>query len=159
MRSNIFWDLTPYDLARVLLLDACSLLASCLAHSWLLKMEALYSSETNVDFYQTTRYHILQYNTLHSHCCLKSNKVAKQCIQCYYTRRVLRRPFKQNPALYSKCRVAEALKQRSKRNRSLKVAVQGPAVTPTPYVYKQCSIQISCSLLVAKIAAGQVGKS
>jgi hypothetical protein len=60
MRRNIFWNLTPYGLVRIFLLDACSLLDSCLAHSWALKMEALYSYETKVDFYQTICYHFLQ---------------------------------------------------------------------------------------------------
>jgi hypothetical protein len=52
----------------------------------------------------------------------------------YGTRGLSWRPCKQNPALRPKCETVEGLKLRSVRNTSLKVAVQGPAVRPIPYV-------------------------
>jgi hypothetical protein len=43
------------------------LLASCLPYSSTLKTEAVYSPETSVNVYRTTRRYIPEYNTLHSH--------------------------------------------------------------------------------------------
>jgi hypothetical protein len=42
-------------------------LASCIAYSLILKMEAACSSETSVNFYRTTMYYIPKYSTLNSH--------------------------------------------------------------------------------------------
>jgi hypothetical protein len=50
-------------------------------------------------------------------------------------------------ALHSKCRGAEGFKQRSMQNRSLKVAVQGQAAIPTPYV---------CTYMSAKYKIGYI---
>jgi hypothetical protein len=43
---------------------ACSLLVSCLTYTEILKMEAIYSSESSVNFYRTTRCHIPEDGTL-----------------------------------------------------------------------------------------------
>jgi hypothetical protein len=58
-----------------LLLVVWFLLLSQTSRSFTLKMEAVSSSETLVDFYHTTRRHILGDSILHSHQCenLKSN--------------------------------------------------------------------------------------
>jgi hypothetical protein len=55
--------------------------ASSFAYSWTLKIEASFSSETSVGFYQTTRRYNPEDRTLHNHCSenLKSNyKIGKQ---------------------------------------------------------------------------------
>jgi hypothetical protein len=44
------------------------MLVSCLAYSAALKLEAIYSSETSVDFQQTTQHCILEHRTLHKNC-------------------------------------------------------------------------------------------
>jgi hypothetical protein len=41
---------------------------ACLAYKSNFKIEVTCSSETSVNFYQTTRCHIQVYNSLHSHC-------------------------------------------------------------------------------------------
>jgi hypothetical protein len=53
---------------------ACHLL-SCMAYTSTLKMEAICSSESSVDFQRTTRRYITEYRTLRHHHCenLKSN--------------------------------------------------------------------------------------
>jgi hypothetical protein len=44
-------------------------MVSCLTDTFTLKMEAVFASETSVNIYQTTRRHIPEDSTLHSHCC------------------------------------------------------------------------------------------
>jgi hypothetical protein len=46
---------------------ACHLLVTCLDYSSTLKMEAVHFSVTSVKVYQTTRLHIQENSTLHSH--------------------------------------------------------------------------------------------
>jgi hypothetical protein len=41
----------------------------CSSYSWILKMEEVYSSETLINFYQTTWHHILEDSMLHRHYC------------------------------------------------------------------------------------------
>jgi hypothetical protein len=52
------------------------MLVCCSAYSWTLNMEAIFSSETSVDFERTTRRYIPEVSTLHNHRCenLKSEK-------------------------------------------------------------------------------------
>jgi hypothetical protein len=60
MKSTIFWDIMP----RSLCLPPAFTLASC---SSTLKMETICSSETSVDFQQTTWRYIPEDSTLHLH--------------------------------------------------------------------------------------------
>jgi hypothetical protein len=54
---------------------SCFLLVACLAYSSILRMEAVHSFETSVNFYRNTRRHIPEDCTRHSHRCenLRSN--------------------------------------------------------------------------------------
>jgi hypothetical protein len=54
----------------------CFMLVSCSAYCLTLKMEAVCSSETSVDFHWIAQCYIPEDRTLDSHCCetLKSNK-------------------------------------------------------------------------------------
>jgi hypothetical protein len=56
---------------------ACFMLVFCLTYSLALNMDAIYSSETSVDFHRTTQRYISEDTTLHNHRCenLKSNKL------------------------------------------------------------------------------------
>jgi hypothetical protein len=54
---------------KINLIDAWFVLASCLACSSTLKMKAICSSETSVDFHRATRCYIPQDKLLHSHRC------------------------------------------------------------------------------------------
>jgi hypothetical protein len=49
---------------RLALPTACSLLVVCSAYPLTLKMEAIYSTEVLINFYQTTQCHIPEDNTL-----------------------------------------------------------------------------------------------
>jgi hypothetical protein len=51
------------------LLATCSMLVSCLAYSWTLKMYATFSSETSVDFQRTTPHYTPEDIILHDHRC------------------------------------------------------------------------------------------
>jgi hypothetical protein len=42
--------------------------SACFTYSSSLKLEAIRSSETSVNFYQTSRHHIPEDNTVHRHC-------------------------------------------------------------------------------------------
>jgi hypothetical protein len=55
------------------LLTACFLLITCLSYCSILKMEAVFSSDTLVNFYQTTRRHIREDSAHHDE--IKSNKM------------------------------------------------------------------------------------
>jgi hypothetical protein len=55
------------EIAAYVMLDSCS------AYSWTLKIEATCSSETFVDFQQTTRRYIPEDKTLHNHRCENLN--------------------------------------------------------------------------------------
>jgi hypothetical protein len=55
MKSVIFCDINQ---------AACFMLVSCLAYSSILKMEAIRSSETSIDFHRTTRHYIREDRTL-----------------------------------------------------------------------------------------------
>jgi hypothetical protein len=78
--SSIFLNVTPYSQVEVhqwygrmycLHLQGCSAcfwLVTCLAYSPTWKMGAVCSSERPVNFYQTTRYHLPDGNTLQSPC-------------------------------------------------------------------------------------------
>jgi hypothetical protein len=57
------------------LLPACFLLASLLAYSSTLKMEAVYSFETSVTIYQTIEYYIAIQTTLCDVCFLHGSAV------------------------------------------------------------------------------------
>jgi hypothetical protein len=59
-----------------ILYTVCFLVLSCLVHSSTLKTEAVCSSETSVDFYQTTWHYTPEDSTLHNHQCenLKSKR-------------------------------------------------------------------------------------
>jgi hypothetical protein len=59
MKSTIFWDTTPCSRA---LLPTAFRLVFCSAYSSALKMEAICSSETSVDFQRTTRRYIFMSN-------------------------------------------------------------------------------------------------
>jgi hypothetical protein len=79
-RSTIFWDV-----------KLC-ILVCWLAYLLTLKMEAIHSSETLVNFYQITWYHSSEYNTLHSHCNenLKSNiNFEFQATQMYSVKKLI----------------------------------------------------------------------
>lgn len=84
MKSTVFWNVAAYSLVdfwrkmlpasseskvksskKPALLAACMLLVSWLAFSSALKMNTLFSSETLLDFYQTTWLYILEDITLH----------------------------------------------------------------------------------------------
>jgi hypothetical protein len=56
-------------------------LVSCLAYSSTLKMEAILSSETSVEFYQTARRYASKDRSLHSHRC--ENLIANKIIVSY----------------------------------------------------------------------------
>jgi hypothetical protein len=83
MKSYIFWDINPcsplkfnrcfgliYRLhlqgRRIRFLASCFALVYCLAYSWILDMEATYSSYTSVDLQRTTMHCIPEPKTLHS---------------------------------------------------------------------------------------------
>jgi hypothetical protein len=78
MKSSIFWDIKPCKLVKFnpilekhmtsifmaeALLAVCFMLLSCLAYSLTLKMVAICSPETFVDFHQTTLNYILEDRT------------------------------------------------------------------------------------------------
>jgi hypothetical protein len=73
IKSNACWDITlpsPLKVNREeLCLPPASTLVSCSAYSSILKMEAIYSSETSVDFQRTTRCNILEASNLPNHRC------------------------------------------------------------------------------------------
>jgi hypothetical protein len=54
---------------RWLCLLSAFTLVSCLAYSLALKMEVICSSETSVDFQQSTRHYIPEARMLYNHCC------------------------------------------------------------------------------------------
>jgi hypothetical protein len=62
---------TVVCLLRKIKVNRCFMLISCFAYSSTLKMEAICSSETLVDFRQTTRRYISVMRTHHSHGCEK----------------------------------------------------------------------------------------
>jgi hypothetical protein len=61
-KSTVFWNIT-------LCLPSAFTLVSCSAYFSTLKMEALCSPETSVDFQRTTRRYIPEDSTLHNHRC------------------------------------------------------------------------------------------
>jgi hypothetical protein len=71
MKSNVFWDITPYSSLKVSRrftgLPPSFALVTCLAYSTL-KMKAICSSETSVDFQRTTQRYILEDSTLQRGC-------------------------------------------------------------------------------------------
>jgi hypothetical protein len=79
-KSTIFWDITacnPLSGNRRfggtcrfhLCLPSAFTLVSCSAYSSTLKMEAIWSSETSVDFQRTTQRYIPEHSTLHNRRC------------------------------------------------------------------------------------------
>jgi hypothetical protein len=78
--ASVFWDITPCSLLKVSRrfggtfrlapaeLAACFALVPFLAKSWTLKMEAICSTETSVEFQRATRRCIPEDRTLHNHC-------------------------------------------------------------------------------------------
>jgi hypothetical protein len=70
MKSTIFWDITPCSQLKVNRRFGGPLLATCFHAGFLLglfstlKMEAICSSETSVDFQRTTRRYIPEDSTL-----------------------------------------------------------------------------------------------
>jgi hypothetical protein len=82
MKSSIFWDITLYSSAKVirrfggtsppssgLKIKPNNKPAWSRKQAALLKLEATGSSETSVDFHQTTRRYIPQARTLHNYRC------------------------------------------------------------------------------------------
>jgi hypothetical protein len=85
-KSTVFWDITPRSQLKVnrrfgatfrlylqgrrigrALLAACFMMVSCLAYSLVLKMEAIYPSETSDDFQRTTWRYIPDDINFHNH--------------------------------------------------------------------------------------------
>jgi hypothetical protein len=63
-------------------------MVSWLAYSSALKMEAMFLSETSVDFQRTTRSYITEYSTLHNHRCENLKSYVKRSVQmCKILRR------------------------------------------------------------------------
>jgi glycyl-tRNA synthetase alpha subunit len=58
-----FWDVTPCSLVEVYR----SFIGACCLHHQALMMEAVSTSETSVNFYQTTRGNIPEDSHLHTH--------------------------------------------------------------------------------------------
>jgi hypothetical protein len=93
-KITVFWFVTPCSLVKVCgcfggtyclhIQDrrvrkgftCCLLRDGCLIYSSNLKMEAVYSSETSANFYQSPN------STLHSHCCENLNSdILKSCLK------------------------------------------------------------------------------
>jgi hypothetical protein len=55
MKNIVLWKMTPCGLVANITIGAFTLLAACLAYSLTLKMEAVRSSKTSTNVYQTTR--------------------------------------------------------------------------------------------------------
>jgi hypothetical protein len=53
--SPILWNLTPCSVVKSTHVPACFILLSRLTYCGALKMEAMFYSQTSVDFYQTKR--------------------------------------------------------------------------------------------------------
>jgi hypothetical protein len=70
LKIFIFCRITPCSELKIKpRLPRAFRLHSCLVYSSTIKMEASCSSETSVDFQQTTRRYISEDRTLHNHCC------------------------------------------------------------------------------------------
>jgi hypothetical protein len=63
------------------------MLVSSLSYHRTLKIEAIYSSETSIDFQQTTWRHIQEDRTLHNHRCDNLKSLDLVIIRCFLSRR------------------------------------------------------------------------